>query len=45
MSKQDLIKIIKSWVEKSYGKSETNNPSWSIEGLANEILLKGKVYR
>ncbi|MCL1972529.1 MAG: hypothetical protein FWG57_06030 [Endomicrobia bacterium] len=45
MSKHKLVKIIKDWVEKCYGESEVNNPSWNIEKLAKEISLRKRVYK
>ncbi|MCL2390022.1 MAG: hypothetical protein FWD54_06045 [Endomicrobia bacterium] len=47
MSKQELelVKIIKDWVEKSYGESEANNPSWHIKKLAKEISLQKRIYK
>ena len=38
MNKTEELKyIIKRWVAKSYGESEADNPSWSIDDLAKEL--------
>lgn len=37
LDKYKLDKIIFKWVEKNYGDSEAQDPSWSIVELANHI--------
>lgn len=44
MEYKDFFKdIVYRWVKKSYGESEADDPSWSIEDLAEE--LASHVYR
>ena len=35
--KEKLTKIIYEWVKNNFGESEADDPSWSIEDLAEEI--------
>ena len=35
--KKELTKIIYDWVAKNFGESEAEDPSWSIEALAEEL--------
>ena len=35
--KERLTKIIYDWVAKNFGESEAEDPSWSIEALAEEL--------
>ena len=35
--KEKLTKIIYEWVKQNFGESEADDPSWSIEALAEEL--------
>ena len=35
--KEQIAKIIYNWVAKNFGESEAEDPSWSIEALAEEL--------
>ncbi len=35
--KDKIEKIIYEWVKQNFGESEAENPSWSIEALAEEL--------
>lgn len=35
--KSVIEQLIYNWVEKNFGKSEADDPSWSIEALAEEL--------
>lgn len=35
--KEELKKIIYDWVAKNFGESEADDPSWSIDALAEEL--------
>ncbi len=37
MMKSVIEQLIYKWVEKNFGKSEADNPSWNIEALAEEL--------
>lgn len=35
--KEQFTKIIYDWVKRNFGESEADDPSWSIEALAEEL--------
>lgn len=35
--KEQLEKLIYNWVKQNFGESEAEDPSWSIEALADEL--------
>lgn len=35
--KEEFEKIIYNWVKNNFGESEADDPSWSIEALADEL--------
>jgi hypothetical protein len=37
-----MKKLIKKFVEKMYGKSEADDPSWDIRALADYIITETK---